>query len=67
MEHKIPQVITCKAAVVREAGGAIAVEEIKVDPPKAAEVRIKMLYASICHTDILCFNGIPTVCLQLFT
>ncbi|KAI3826757.1 hypothetical protein L1987_00810 [Smallanthus sonchifolius] len=59
MEHKIPQVITCKAAVVRETGGAIAVEEIKVDPPKAMEVRIKMLCASICHTDILCCNGIP--------
>ncbi|KAI3683268.1 hypothetical protein L1987_83771 [Smallanthus sonchifolius] len=65
MEHKIPQVITCKvagggaAAVVRETGGAIAVEEIKVAPPKAAEVRIKMLCASICHTDILCCNGIP--------
>ncbi|KAL4561291.1 hypothetical protein LXL04_033455 [Taraxacum kok-saghyz] len=54
-----PHVITCKAAVVREVGGAITVEEIKVDPPKASEVRIKMLCASICHTDILCCNGIP--------
>lgn len=42
--------------------GAITVEEIKVDPPKASEVRIKMLCASICHTDILCCNGIPIVC-----
>ncbi|KAK9058352.1 hypothetical protein SSX86_023193 [Deinandra increscens subsp. villosa] len=60
MAPKIPQVITCKAAVVKEAGGAIAVEEIKVDPPKVAEVRIKMLCASICHTDILCCDGIPS-------
>ncbi|KAJ0948679.1 putative alcohol dehydrogenase [Helianthus annuus] len=59
MSQKIPHVITCKAAVVREAGGAIAVEEIKVDPPKASEVRIKMLYASVCHTDILCCKGLP--------
>ncbi|KAI7752132.1 hypothetical protein M8C21_012460 [Ambrosia artemisiifolia] len=59
MSHKIPHVITCKAAVVRKAGGAIAVEEIKVDPPKATEIRIKMLHASICHTDILCCNGVP--------
>ncbi|KAF5822686.1 putative alcohol dehydrogenase [Helianthus annuus] len=59
MTSKIPHVITCKAAVVREAGGAIVVEEIKVDPPKATEVRIKMLCASICHTDILCCNGMP--------
>ncbi|PWA47314.1 alcohol dehydrogenase superfamily, zinc-type [Artemisia annua] len=47
------------AAVVRESGGAITVEEVKVDPPKASEVRIKMLCASICHTDILCCNGYP--------
>ncbi|KAK9058348.1 hypothetical protein SSX86_023189 [Deinandra increscens subsp. villosa] len=60
MEYKIPQIITCKAAVVREAGGPIAVEEIKVDPPKVGEVRIKMLYASICHTDILFYKGLPT-------
>ncbi|KAJ0957554.1 putative alcohol dehydrogenase [Helianthus annuus] len=59
MTSKIPHVITCKAAVVREAGGAIVVEEIMMDPPKATEVRIKMLCASICHTDILCCNGIP--------
>ncbi|KAL8262699.1 hypothetical protein R6Q59_024048 [Mikania micrantha] len=59
MSHNIPHVITCKAAVVREAGGPITVEEIKVDPPKAREVRIKMLCASICHTDILYCNGIP--------
>ncbi|XP_035830841.1 alcohol dehydrogenase 1 isoform X2 [Helianthus annuus] len=59
MTSKIPHVITCKAAVVREAGGAIVVEEIKVDPPKAMEVRIKTLCASICHTDILCCNGMP--------
>ncbi|KAL8262678.1 hypothetical protein R6Q59_024027 [Mikania micrantha] len=59
MSHNIPHVITCKAAVVREAGGPITVEEIKVDPPKAGEVRIKMLCASICHTDILYCNGIP--------
>ncbi|XP_023751020.1 alcohol dehydrogenase 1 [Lactuca sativa] len=59
MTNTIPDVITCKAAVVREIGGAITVEEIKVDPPKALEVRIKMLCASICHTDILACNGMP--------
>lgn len=47
--------------MVREIGGAITVEEIKVDPPKASEVRIKMLCASICHTDILACNGMPFV------
>ncbi|PKI76986.1 hypothetical protein CRG98_002489 [Punica granatum] len=35
------------------------VEEIEVDPPQASEVRIKMLYASICHTDFLISEGFP--------
>ncbi|XP_071691007.1 alcohol dehydrogenase 2-like [Rutidosis leptorrhynchoides] len=59
MTNKIHDVITCKAAVVRELGGPINVEDIYVDPPKGSEVRIKMLCASICHSDILCCNGVP--------
>ncbi|GJZ53992.1 alcohol dehydrogenase-like 1 protein [Tanacetum coccineum] len=47
-------------AIVRELGRSVMVDEIKVDPPKATEVRIKMLFASICHTDIVCFDGFPT-------
>ncbi|GAY43247.1 hypothetical protein CUMW_073020 [Citrus unshiu] len=35
------------------------VEEIQVEPPKATEVRFKMLYASICHTDVLSSKGFP--------
>ncbi|XP_011081820.1 alcohol dehydrogenase-like 1 [Sesamum indicum] len=52
-------VITCKAAVIRKPGEPLQVEEIQVDPPKPTEVRIKMLCASMCHTDILCCNGFP--------
>lgn len=37
------------------------VEEIQVEPPKATEVRVKMLYASICHTDVLSSKGFPLV------
>ncbi|KAL0330750.1 UNVERIFIED_CONTAM: 8-hydroxygeraniol oxidoreductase [Sesamum angustifolium] len=54
-----PPVITCKAAVIRKLGEPLQVEEIQVDPPKPSEVRIKMLCASMCHTDILCCNGFP--------
>ncbi|RVW57045.1 Alcohol dehydrogenase class-3 [Vitis vinifera] len=53
------QVITCKAAVCWGAGEAVKVEEIQVEPPKSSEVRVKMMYASICHTDILCCSGFP--------
>ncbi|KAL0330334.1 UNVERIFIED_CONTAM: 8-hydroxygeraniol oxidoreductase [Sesamum radiatum] len=54
-----PPVITCKAAVIRKLGEPLQVEEIQVDPPKSTEVRIKMLCASMCHTDILCCKGFP--------
>ncbi|PWA91359.1 alcohol dehydrogenase 1 [Artemisia annua] len=59
MAQKAPGVITCKAAVVWELGGPVVLEEIRVDPPKASEVRIKMLCASLCHTDVLCTKGFP--------
>lgn len=40
---------------------ALKVEEIQVEAPKSSEVRVKMLYASVCHTDILFSNGVPIV------
>ncbi|KAI3797912.1 hypothetical protein L1987_33176 [Smallanthus sonchifolius] len=61
MTSMAPGVITCKAAVIWELGGQVKVEEVKVDPPQAGEVRIKMLCASICHTDVLCCKGFPIV------
>ncbi|XP_029127106.1 8-hydroxygeraniol oxidoreductase isoform X2 [Cajanus cajan] len=56
---KIPQVITCKAAICWGIGKPVTVEEIEVEPPKATEVRVKMLCASICHTDISGTKGFP--------
>ncbi|ONI25954.1 hypothetical protein PRUPE_2G328800, partial [Prunus persica] len=53
------QVITCKAVVCWGIGEAGKVEEIQVEPPKASEVRVKMLNASLCHTDILISQGHP--------
>ncbi|GAB2290683.1 hypothetical protein Dimus_024958 [Dionaea muscipula] len=44
--------IICKAAVCRRAGEPLVIEEIEVIPPKAWEVRIKILCTSLCHTDI---------------
>ncbi|KAL2325915.1 hypothetical protein Fmac_024973 [Flemingia macrophylla] len=53
------QVITCKAAICWGAGKPVTVEEIQVDPPKATEVRVKIICASICHTDISYIQGLP--------
>ncbi|XP_030455325.1 alcohol dehydrogenase-like 2 isoform X2 [Syzygium oleosum] len=44
--------IKCRAAVCRRAGEPLVMEEIQVDPPKAWEVRIKIICTSICHTDV---------------
>ncbi|GLT95273.1 hypothetical protein SLE2022_129650 [Rubroshorea leprosula] len=54
-----PQVITCKAVVCWGVGEEPKVEEIQVDPPKSSEVRVKMLYASVCHTDVISTRGFP--------
>ncbi|XP_050225688.1 8-hydroxygeraniol oxidoreductase-like [Mercurialis annua] len=53
------QIITCKAAVIWGIGEPMKLEEIKVEAPKSSEVRVKMLYASICHTDISRVHGFP--------
>ncbi|XP_022878060.1 alcohol dehydrogenase-like 1 isoform X2 [Olea europaea var. sylvestris] len=54
------QMITCRAVVCWEANETPKVEEIQVDPPKSGEVRVKMLFASLCHTDVLACKGFPS-------
>uniref|UniRef100_A0A803LUR4 Alcohol dehydrogenase n=1 Tax=Chenopodium quinoa TaxID=63459 RepID=A0A803LUR4_CHEQI len=44
--------IICKGAVCRKAGEALVIEDVVVAPPKAWEVRIKILCTSLCHTDV---------------
>ncbi|KAF9599674.1 hypothetical protein IFM89_001620 [Coptis chinensis] len=46
------QVIRCRAAVAWEAGKPLVIEEVEVAPPQAMEVRLKILYTSLCHTDV---------------
>ncbi|XP_067424418.1 alcohol dehydrogenase 1-like isoform X2 [Emydura macquarii macquarii] len=45
------KVIKCKAAVVWEADKPISIEEVEVAPPKAHEVRVKIVATGICRTD----------------
>ncbi|GMP79667.1 hypothetical protein CsSME_00035120 [Camellia sinensis var. sinensis] len=51
-ENKAGQVIRCKAAVARKAGKPLVIEEVEVAPPQKMEVRVKILYTSLCHTDV---------------
>ncbi|XP_013857419.1 alcohol dehydrogenase class-3 [Austrofundulus limnaeus] len=48
------QVIRCKAAVAWEPGRPLSVVEVEVAPPKAHEVRIKVVATGVCHTDWEC-------------
>ena len=52
------QVIQCKAAVAWSAEAPLVVETINVAPPKAFEVRIKIVSTSLCHSDIFAWKGL---------
>lgn len=41
-----------KAAVLREYGKPLTVEEVVLDPPKAGEVRVGIEATGICHSDV---------------
>ncbi|KAG8374515.1 hypothetical protein BUALT_Bualt10G0003000 [Buddleja alternifolia] len=56
-DQTIGKVITCKAAVAYGPGQPLVVEEIQVDPPQKMEVRIRILFTSICHTDLSAWQG----------
>lgn len=45
------QVIKCKAAVLWETNKPFSIEDIEVAPPKAHEVRIKMVATGVCRSD----------------
>lgn len=44
--------IRCKAAVAREAGEPLVIEEVMVAPPNPHEVRIKIICTSLCYSDV---------------
>ncbi|CAN1233793.1 Alcohol dehydrogenase-like 5 [Linum perenne] len=53
------KVIRCKAAICRNPGEDLVLEEIEVDPPKAFEVRLRILCTSLCHSDVTFWNMKP--------
>ena len=50
--------IKCKAMVARAPKQPLVAEEITVDPPKAGEVRVKVMANALCHTDIYTLDGL---------
>jgi S-(hydroxymethyl)glutathione dehydrogenase/alcohol dehydrogenase len=45
------------AAVLREPGKPVRVEEVELDPPKAGEVLVRVAAAGVCHSDVLLADG----------
>jgi S-(hydroxymethyl)glutathione dehydrogenase/alcohol dehydrogenase len=52
------QIIRCRAAIAYEPKKPLVVETIEVDPPKAGEVRIKVVSTGVCHTDAYTLSGV---------
>lgn len=44
------------AAVCREYGKPLQIEEVELEEPRADEIRVRMVAAGICHTDITMIN-----------
>ncbi|CAJ0962839.1 unnamed protein product, partial [Mesorhabditis belari] len=57
MSETAGKTITCRAAVAWEAKKPLSIETIEVAPPKAHEVRIKVLFNAVCHTDAYTLDG----------
>jgi S-(hydroxymethyl)glutathione dehydrogenase/alcohol dehydrogenase len=45
-------------AVVCTSQGKYSVEEVRLDPPKAGEIRVEMRATGVCHSDLSVINGV---------
>jgi S-(hydroxymethyl)glutathione dehydrogenase/alcohol dehydrogenase len=46
-----------KAAVLREFGKPLVIEELEIGTPQAGEIKVKMAACAICHSDIIYADG----------
>lgn len=46
-----------KAAILRQAGTPLALEEVELAEPQAGEVRVRVEAAGVCHSDLHYMNG----------
>ncbi len=46
-----------RAVVLREPGRPVEVEDVQLDPPKAAEVLVRVAAAGVCHSDVRLADG----------
>ena len=53
----VGKTIKCKAAVAWGAKEPLVIEDIEVDPPRKGEVRMKVNFTGVCHTDAYTLGG----------
>jgi Zn-dependent alcohol dehydrogenase len=49
--------IDCKAAVAWEAKKPLEITTVTIAPPQKGEIRVKMAYTALCHTDSFTLSG----------
>jgi S-(hydroxymethyl)glutathione dehydrogenase / alcohol dehydrogenase len=52
--------VTVRAAVLRDVGAPLRVEEITLPPPGPGQVRVRMVATGVCHSDLSLARGILT-------
>lgn len=57
IENNNKQVIKCRAAVAWAPKEQLKIETVEVAPPKAGEVRIRIVATGVCHTDAYTLSG----------
>lgn len=57
MSENLGKTIECMAAVAWKAKEPLSMETIQVAAPKEGEVRIKVLFSGLCHTDSYTLDG----------
>lgn len=50
-------VIVCQAAVAWKPNEPLSIETVEVAPPRAGEVRVKVIASAVCHTDAYTLDG----------
>ena len=46
-----------KAAIARQAGAPLTIEEVELDSPKTGEILIRLVATGVCHTDAFTLSG----------
>jgi len=46
-----------RAAVLREVGSPLEIAELRLDPPRAGEVEVRLHAAGVCHSDLSMIEG----------